>query len=163
MKTLFFRHPSLFRWIMNIWPPFFFCGIRITELSPDFRYARVDLKWRPWTRNVNNTQYGGSLFSMTDPMFALMLFGSLGWDRYLIWDKFADIDYIAPGKGQLTAEFHIEDKDLHAIRDATANGEKHFPEFVVYIRDQQGELVCKVRRVLYVRLRSHFRPGTTSE
>ncbi|MCH8551227.1 MAG: DUF4442 domain-containing protein [Natronospirillum sp.] len=158
MKSLFFRHPFLFRLIMNLWPPFFFCGIRIAELSHDFRYARVELKWRPWTRNVNNSQYGGSLFSMTDPMFALLLFGCLGWDRYLIWDKFADIDYIAPGKGRLTAEFHIEDEDLHSIRKATASGEKHFPEFVVYVRDEQGELVCRVRRVLYVRLRSHFRP-----
>lgn len=163
MKNLFFRHAFLFRWVMNLWPPFFFCGIRIVELSQDFRYARVELKWRPWTRNVNNTQYGGSLFSLTDPMFALLLFGCLGWDRYLIWDKFADIDYIAPGKGKLTAEFRIEDTELHEIRAATANGDKYFPEFVAYVRDPQGELVCKVRRVLYVRLRSDHRPDVPSE
>lgn len=162
MKRLFFRHPTLFRLIMNIWPPFLFAGIRIMDISQDFRYAKVDLKWRVWTRNVNNTQYGGSLFSMTDPMFALLLFGCLGWDRYQIWDKFADIDYIAPGKGRLTAEFKIEDEDLHQIRAATARGDKYFPEFVAYVRDQEGELVCTVRRVLYVRLRSQFRPKDSS-
>lgn len=159
MKDYFFRNPILFRLIMNLWPPFLFAGIRVVSISPDYRYAKVDLKWRPWTRNINNAQYGGSLFSMTDPMFALLLFGCLGWDRYLIWDKFADIDFIAPGKGRLSAEFHIEDHDLHQIRSATANGDKSFPEFVAYVRDEQGELVCKVRRVLYVRLRPQFRPA----
>ena len=160
MRNLFFRHPFLFRWVMNLWPPFLFTGVKIVTICPDYRYAKVDLKWRPWTRNINNTQFGGSLFAMTDPIYALMLFGCLGWDRYLIWDKQAEIDYIAPGKGQLSAEFHIEDEQLHAIKSATSGGDKHFPEFVVNIRDRNGELVCHVKRTLYVRLRPRHRPAS---
>ncbi len=158
MKAFFFRYPILFRLIMNIWPPFFFPGIKVVDISTDYRYARVDLKWRPWTRNINNTQYGGSLFSMTDPIVPLLLFGCLGWDRYIIWDKYADIDYIAPGKGRLTAEFRITDKHIREIRAATENGEKHFPEFVVHVVDQNGDLVCRLTRRLYVRLRPRYRP-----
>ncbi|MCH8531012.1 MAG: DUF4442 domain-containing protein [Saccharospirillum sp.] len=157
MRNLFFKHPILFKWVMNLWPPFLFTGIKIVHISEDFRYTRVDLKWRPWTRNINNTQYGGSLFSMTDPIYALMLFGCLGWDRYLIWDKSADIDFIAPGKGRLTAEFHIEDTQLHDIKHHTESGEKYFPEFVVHVRDQDQNLVCTVKRTLYVRLRPKHR------
>ncbi|KDE39361.1 MAG: DUF4442 domain-containing protein [Nitrincola lacisaponensis] len=157
MRSFFFRYPRLFRWTMNLWPPMFFSGIRLVELSNDFRYARVDLKWRPWTRNVNGTQYGGSLFSMTDPFYALLLFGCLGFDRYLIWDSSAEIDFISPGVGRLTAEFHLEDEQLHEIRQQTAEGDKYFPEFVVYIRDQQGTLVAKVIRRVYVRLKPAYR------
>ncbi len=157
MKAFFFRYPILFRLIMNLWPPFFFPGIKVMDISKDYRYARVDLKWRPWTRNINNTQYGGSLFSMTDPIVALMLFGALGWDRYLIWDKYADIEFVAPGRGRLTAEFHLDDDVLHEIKKATESGEKYFPEFVVNVRDQDGELVCRLTRRIYVRLRSQFR------
>jgi acyl-coenzyme A thioesterase PaaI-like protein len=160
MRNLFFRHPFLFRWVMNLWPPFLFTGVKIMTISPDFRYARVDLKWRPWTRNINNTQFGGSLYSMTDPIYALMLFGCLGWDRYQIWDKKADIDYIAPGKGRLTAEFHIDDEQLHAIKAATASGKKHFPIFTVNVRDRQNELVCHIERTLYVRLKAPHRPAS---
>ncbi|MEX1057820.1 MAG: DUF4442 domain-containing protein [Natronospirillum sp.] len=160
MKALFFRHAWLFKVIMNLWPPFFFPGIKVMRISPDYRYARIDLKWRPWTRNINNSQFGGSLFAMTDPIVPLLLFGCLGWDKYIIWDKYADIDYIAPGKGRLSAEFHMEEVDLHAIKQATANGDKHFPEFKVYVRDQQGELVCTLTRRLYVRLRSPYRCST---
>ncbi|WP_127557061.1 DUF4442 domain-containing protein [Saccharospirillum alexandrii] len=160
MRNLFFRHPFLFRWVMNLWPPFLFTGVKIVAINSDFRYARVDLKWRPWTRNINNTQFGGSLFAMTDPLYALMLYGCLGWDRYLIWDKKADIEYIAPGNGRLTAEFHIEDDQLHSIKAATASGEKCFPVFTVNVRDREGNLVCHVERTLYVRLRHRFRPAS---
>ncbi len=158
-KAWLVRHPNWIRRLMNLWPPFLFVGIRVREISPDFRYARVELKSRPWTRNINNTQYGGSLFSMTDPIFALLLFGSLGWERYLIWDRAADIQFIAPGRGTLTAEFHVEDSQVHEIRLATQNGDKTFPEFQAQIRDAQGELVCTVHRTLYVRLKAPYRPA----
>ncbi len=157
MKAFLFRYPNLFRRVMNLWPPLFFSGIKLVTISSDFRSARVDLKWRPWTKNINASQYGGSLFSMTDPYYALLLFGCLGYERYIIWDKSADIDFISPGIGRLTAEFHLEDEQLHQIREMTAEGDKCFPEFVVYIRDQQGTLVAKVTRRLYVRLHAKHR------
>jgi hypothetical protein len=157
MKAFMFRYPNLFRWVMNLWPPLFFSGIKLASISSDYRSARVDLKWRPWTKNINASQYGGSLFSMTDPFYPLLLFGCLGYDRYIIWDKSADIDFVSPGIGRLTAEFHLEDEQLHEIREMTAGGDKFFPEFVVYIRDQQGTLVARVTRRLYVRLHSRHR------
>lgn len=157
MRSFFFRYPILFRIGMNIWPPIFFSGIKLVSLSTDFRYARVDLKWRLWTRNINGSQYGGSLFSMTDPFYALLLFGCLGFHRYHIWDSSAEIDFISPGIGRLTAEFHLEDIQLQAIREQTAAGDKYFPEFVVYIKDQHGTLVAKVTRRVYVRLKSKYR------
>ncbi len=161
MLDFFFKHPGLFRWLMNLWPPFWFPGIRVVHISHDYLYACVDLKWRPWTRNINGAQYGGSLFSMTDPMLALMLYGILGHQRYHIWDKSAEIDYIKPGIGRLTAEFRISEAQLSDIRQHTAEGEKCFPEFVVYIKDARGEVVCKATRRLYVRLKSAYRPMTS--
>lgn len=160
MRAFFFRYPWLFRLLMNCWPPLLFSGIKLVELGADFRYARVDIKWRPWTRNINGSQYGGSLFSMTDPFYALLLFGCLGFERYHIWDSSADIDFISPGIGRLSAEFHLEDTQLHEIRERTACGDKYFPEFVVYIRDHQGKLVAKVTRRLYIRLKSKYRESS---
>lgn len=161
MRAFFFRYPLLFRLGMNLWPPIFFSGIKLVSLSHDFRYARVDLKWRQWTRNINGSQYGGSLFSMTDPFYALLLFGCLGFHRYHIWDSSAEIDFISPGIGRLTAEFHLEDAQLQEIRQQTAGGGKYFPEFVVYIKDQKGTLVAKVTRRVYVRLKSKYRDEKT--
>ena len=52
---------------LNLWPPFLFAGIHVTEISPDWKRIRVELRMRPWNRNYVKTHFGGSLFAMTDP------------------------------------------------------------------------------------------------
>lgn len=87
---------------------------------------------------------------MTDPIYPLMIMGALGGD-YHVWDKKADIDFIAPGRDALVAEFWLSDSVLQAIKAATNDGEKHFPEFLVHIKDSQNQVVCEVNRTVYVR------------
>ncbi|SDJ10456.1 Acyl-coenzyme A thioesterase PaaI, contains HGG motif [Ferrimonas sediminum] len=141
---------ATFRRIMNLWPPLLFSSIKIEKLAPDYSYCRVALRERPWNRNINRSHYGGSLFSMTDPFYALLLMGKLG-RGYRVWDKSADIDFIKPGKGRLTAEFVIDEATIRQVRQATADGSKYLPKFVVEVKDGRGEVVCRLTRVLYVR------------
>ena len=132
---------------LNAWPPFWGAGIKIETLSDDFRYCRVTLKSRWWNKNANRTQFGGSMFAMTDPIYPLMLMGHFK-NRYYVWDKAGSINYIKPGKGKLAS-----------IVAATAAGDKHFPEFEVTVQDSRGELVAQVKRTLYVRTRPEHRNG----
>lgn len=91
---------------MNIWPPFLGAGIRVKEIDEEFKFARVELKSGLLNRNYVGTHYGGSLFSMTDPFYMLMLLHNLGKD-YIVWDKAAEINYKKPGKGRLRADFNL--------------------------------------------------------
>ncbi|MGL5287536.1 DUF4442 domain-containing protein [Aeromonas sp. RU39B] len=152
----FFKRASRIRMALNWWPPFRGAGIRIDTLSEDFRYCKVVLTSRWGTLNANRTQFGGSMFAMTDPIYPLMLMGYFK-NHYYVWDKSGDIDYIKPGKGPLVAEFHLTDSKLAEIEAATGEGEKHFPEFTVAILDGKGEVVANVRRTLYVRKRREHR------
>jgi len=155
MKWAF--NPAVMRQLLNFWPPFLFSGIKVAELRDDYRYCRVELKNRPWTRNINSSQFGGSMFAMTDPIYTLLLMGALG-NEYLVWDKQADIDFIKPGKGKLTAEFWLSDDAVSSIKAATAEGDKHFPQFVVHIKDCQQQIVAEVNRTVYVRKKAKYRP-----
>lgn len=150
--------PAIMRHLLNFWPPFLFNGIRVVELAEDYRYAKVTLNDRPWRRNINSSQFGGAMFAMTDPIYPLMVMGALG-KEYLVWDKRADIDYIKPGKGKLIAEFFLHDATIQEIQQATAQGDKYFPEFVVHVKNQQQEVVCEVNRTLYVRKKPKHRPS----
>ncbi len=150
--------PAVMRQLLNSWPPFLFAGIKVAELRNDYRYCRVELKNRPWTRNINNTQFGGSMFAMTDPIYPLMLMGVLG-KEYLVWDKQADINFITPGKGKLVAEFWLSDDMVSAIKAATDQGEKHFPQFLLHIKDQHNQIVAEVNRTVYVRKKAQYRPA----
>lgn len=149
-------NPAVMRHLLNLWPPFFFTGIKVVELAEDYRYCKVELKNRPWTRNINSSQFGGSMFAMTDPIYPLMLMGSLG-KEYMVWDKQADINYITPGRGKLTAEFVLTDNELEHIKQQTEAGDKYFPDFVVHVKDCKGELVCEVKRKVYIRKKPKYR------
>lgn len=147
---------GVFKFIVNFWPPLFFSGIKITYLAPDYKETRVALKLRWYNRNYVGTQYGGSLMSMTDPWYMLMIIHNLGRD-YFVWDKHAEIDYIAPGKTHVYAQFTITDEILADIRNKTAGGEKYVPEFIVEIKDDQGNLVARVKRRVYIKLKPRAR------
>ncbi|MGB1261480.1 MAG: DUF4442 domain-containing protein [Cognaticolwellia sp.] len=136
--------------LLNIWPPFLFSGIRVVDISQDFRKANVRLKLGIFNQNAVGVHFGGSLYSMTDPFYMLMILARLGRD-YIVWDKSADIDYIKPGKGTVTAEFLVTDALIADIVAHTADGEKYLPEIPVYVKDSQGEVVAKLNRKLYIR------------
>jgi len=148
--SLLFKKSWFFRFILNAWPPLFFAGIRIKHMSTDFKVARVELTLRPWNKNAVGTHFGGSLFAMTDPFCMLMLLAQLG-DKYLVWDKSADIEFIKPGRGKVSAEFFINQHLIDDIIANTANGDKYLPQIPIFIKDEQGDIVAKLNRTLYIR------------
>ena len=149
---------STFRRIMNLWPPFLFTGIRVTQASKDWRHLRVELRLRPWNRNYVGTHFGGSLFAMTDPMWMLLVMQALGKD-YFVWDKAGEIEFVKPGRGVVHAEFRLDDAALDEIRAATADGQKYLRWFPVEVIDEQGDVVARVRKQLYVRRKPKARPA----
>ena len=149
--------PRLFRWGMNLWPPFRGAGITVRHVADDWSEVRVELTAGRFRRNYVNTHYGGSLFSMTDPFYALMLIHRLG-ERYLIWDQAASIDFVAPGRGPVAAVFSLTEERIREIETQASGGQKVLPQFDVEIRDKAGELVARVRKTLYVRLKPRYRP-----
>ena len=142
--------PFYLKTLINLYPPYLGTGISVRTLAPDFRYIRVDMKLRWFNRNYVNTHFGGSLYAMTDPFYMLMLMNILG-NRYLVWDKSANIAFVKPGKGTVSAEFRVTDEQIDQIFRATAGGEKYLPEFTVDIRDADQILVARVIKQLYVR------------
>jgi acyl-coenzyme A thioesterase PaaI-like protein len=142
--------PRNLRWLMNLWVPFLFGGIRVESISDDWRYARVRLKLRWYNRNYVRTQFGGNLFAMCDPFWMIMTLEALGRD-YIVWDKAGAIDFIAPGRGDVVAEFRLEEAVLDELRAATANGDKALRWFETEVKNTQGELIARVRKQIYVR------------
>lgn len=141
---------SRLRWFMNIWFPFLFSGIRITKFSDDFRYVKVELKSHWYNKNYVGTHFGGSLFAMTDPFWMIMILRNMG-SEYVVWDKAADIEFVKPGRGIVTAEFKLEETLLDELRDAAAGNEKVLRWFDIPVVDSQGDLVAKVRKQVYIR------------
>jgi len=138
------------RRLINLWPPFLFSGIRVTLLSEDYREAEAVLKPHWYNMNYVGVHFGGSLFAMTDACYMVMLVQILG-KGYYVWDQRAAIDYVKPGRGTVTARFAVTDERLKEILDHTAGGEKYLPDFLVEIKDAEGDVVARVVKTLYIR------------
>lgn len=142
--------PRLFGILLSLWGPFRGAGIKITQISADYRHIHVILKKRWSTTNYVGTQFGGSIYAMTDPFFMLMLIQNLGPD-YIVWDKGATIDFVSPGRTELHADFKITDEILADITSHTESGEKYIFDLPVEVLDTNNTLVATVSKKLYVR------------
>ena len=141
--------PTLLR-IIHLWPPYLGAGVKVTHLSPDLRCIEVQMKLRFWNQNYLGTHFGGSLYSMVDPFFVLMLIENLGRD-YEIWDKAASIRFKKPGKGTVKARFEIDGDQIEAIRRQADTEKKVEPLFTVMIRDESDEVIAQVEKLISVR------------
>ncbi|WP_266169549.1 DUF4442 domain-containing protein [Dyella subtropica] len=148
--------PSTFRRLMNLWPPFLCNSIRVQQLSDDWSEATVVLRLRPWNRNYVKSQFGGNLFSMTDPLWMLLVMHQLG-SEYFVWDKAGAIEFVAPGREDVYAHFKLKPSVVDELRTAAANGEKVLRWFETEIKTASGEVVAKVRKQIYVRLKPRAR------
>jgi hypothetical protein len=135
---------------MNLWPPFLGAGIRVKRLRCDWKEIDVQMKLRWWNSNYVGTHYGGSLYSMADPFFMLMLIENLGPD-YIVWDKSASIRFKKPGRGTVSAIFEMTDEQIDEIRQALRSAEKIERMLQVEIKDEAGTAVAEVQKLVHIR------------
>ena len=135
---------------MNLWPPYLGAGIHVTEISADFRRIHVRLRMGLFNRNYFGTHFGGSLFAMTDPFFALMLLHNLP-RGYVVWDKSSRILFKAPGRGTVHADFALDEAHIGEVLAATAEGRKYEPTWPVDIVAPDGQVIATVEKTLHIR------------
>jgi acyl-coenzyme A thioesterase PaaI-like protein len=148
---------STFRYFINLYPPFLLTGIHVTRITDDWTRITVRLRLHWWNRNYVGTHFGGNLFSMADPMWMLILLHCLG-ARYYVWDQAAEITFVAPARTTVYADFVLEPAVLDELRAAAAGGVKVLRWFDVDLKTASGEVVARVRKQLYVRLKPDHRP-----
>ena len=135
---------------LNLYAPFLGAGIRVKRLAPGWKEVDVEMKLRWWNANYVGTHYGGSLYSMTDPFFMVMLIENLGRD-YIVWDKSAAIRFKRPGRGTVTASFRLSDQQIDEIKQALNSEKKIERIFTVEVKDESGTVIAEVEKLLHIR------------
>ena len=87
---------------------------------------------------------------MCDPFFMLILMHHLGRD-YIVWDKATSIQFLKPGRGTVTATFHIAPEQIVELRAQADRKGKIEPVFNVDVIDEQGEVIARVEKRSYIR------------
>ena len=146
--------PHLLKLRLNTYAPYIGSGIKIDHISLDQGLCVVSMELTTLNKNIVGTQFGGSLYSMVDPFYMLMLMHQLG-SNYVVWDKSSHIDFIAPGNSKVTARMKIPSAEVITIQELVKDGEAVFREYKVDIVDDQQKLIATVTKTLYIRLRKY--------
>lgn len=143
--------PSLLN-LISFWPPFLVSGIRVKRYLKAHRVLEVEMGLRFWNWNHERSHFGGSLYAMTDPFYALLIREHLE-EKVEVWVKSATVHFKRPGRGTVTARFELSHSKLQEVRLALEHSRKAEPSFKIEIRDESDKVVAEVEQVVYVRRR----------
>jgi acyl-coenzyme A thioesterase PaaI-like protein len=136
--------------IISWYPPFIGAGIRVHFDPNDPLTVRSSLSLCWFNRNAYETHFGGSLYAMCDPFFALILLRALGKD-FIVWDKAASIQFLRPGKSRVTATFVVPASRVEEVRQEVEAQGTSQPRFQVDVVDEAGRAVAHIDKLLYVK------------
>ncbi|MEV6136036.1 DUF4442 domain-containing protein [Nocardia sp. NPDC051990] len=142
--------PARFRLVMNLYPPLLFAGVRVTRVTPDWTAITVTHRVRPWNSNLNHSAFGGTLFAMTDPFYAVMAAGQLGPGHH-IWNTTGTIEFLCPGRGTVSATMELTPAESDIIRAGIEAEGCSVTTHVTEIHSAEGTLVARAAQSLYVR------------
>lgn len=141
------------KWAMRFYPPLFFQRIWVKKFHKDFRGVEVKISKSLLNTNYNNSIFGGSIFSASDPFYAL-LFDQLLIRRGFkvrVWLKSAQISYLKPGRTNLFFKIVLTDDDIMEAEKALLTIGKFVKSFPMEIVNAEGEICAKVMNEVYVR------------
>lgn len=142
------------RWVLNLYPPFLFGGIRVDAVEDGMRYCRVRIRKSLVSRNLHGTTFGGTMYAAADPFFALMYWQQFARRGVRVdgWTRSATIRFLRPATSDLTMEFRLDDADVEdmarVLNDAGKGDRVHRVEAV----DRDGRVCAIIETEAHVRL-----------
>jgi len=146
--------PHLLKLRINTYAPYVGAGIKLEYLDTDQGLCVVSMDLTALNKNIVGTQFGGSLYAMTDPFYMLLLMQQLG-SNYVVWDKSSHIEFVAPGTSKVTARIKVSSSEATTIRKLAESGEPVFRDYRTEIVDNNQKIIAIVTKTVYIRLRKH--------
>lgn len=149
------------KWLMRIYPPMLFQRIWVKRIHKDFMGIDVKINRSLITNNLGNSIFGGTIFTATDPFYALLL-GQLMQRRgfhVTVWLKSAQISYLKPARTDLNYTIRLGESDVREVEDALKQEGKFIKSFPIEIFDRNNELCVSASNEVYIRNLDFARPG----
>ena len=141
------------KWLMRLYPPMLFQRIWVKKIYKGFTGIDIKINRSFITSNLGKSTFGGTIFSATDPFYAL-LFGQLMQHKgfkITVWLKSANIKYIKPGRYDLFYSIRINQDMISEMENALITEGKFIKEYPIEVYDKHGELCVSVLNEVYIR------------
>ncbi|WP_394661770.1 DUF4442 domain-containing protein [uncultured Acinetobacter sp.] len=142
--------PMVSKFMINRYSPYRGAGIEIDQIDLNNYFIRVKMPLTRKNQNIVGTHFGGSLYSMVDPFYMLILMHHLG-SKYIVWDKSATIHFLAPGRSTVYADIRLDANEIDHVKALAENYAPVIRNYVVNIFDESGIRIAEVYKTLYIR------------
>lgn len=146
--------PISLKWLLRIYPPFFFQRIWVKSIFEDFKGIDVKIYKGPLNINSNKTIFGGTIFSAIDPIYPLLLdqaFRAKGMKNTVAWLKSAKIDYLRPARTDLQFSVRLQDDEIENAYNTIQENGKIVKTFTTDIFDKNGVKCAVSTNEIYIR------------
>lgn len=144
--------PAISKFLLNHYAPYRGAGISIDKIDLANYHIRVKMPLTRKNQNIVGVHFGGSLYSMIDPFYMLILMHHLG-SKYIVWDKAANIQFLSPGRGTVYADIRLDLTEIEHIRTLADNHAPVYRQYTLNIVDEAGIRIAQVEKTVYIRLK----------
>jgi hypothetical protein len=144
---------NMLKWAMRFYPPLFFQRIWVVKFDKGFTGVHVKISRSFLNINFNRTIFGGTIFSASDPFFAL-LFDQILQRRGLkcrIWLRSAEIRYLKPGATDLYFTISLSEQQIKEAVSILETEGKFVKAYPMNIFSPEGLLCATVINEVYIR------------
>jgi hypothetical protein len=144
---------NMLKWAMRFYPPLFFQRIWVIKFDKGFTGVHVKISKSFLNVNYNRTIFGGTIFSASDPFFAL-LFDQILQRRGLkcrVWLRSAEIRYLKPGATNLYFTISLSEEQINEAETILLTEGKFVKAYPMNIFSSEGLLCATVINEVYIR------------
>lgn len=141
------------KWAIRFYPPLFFQRIWVKKFDKGFMGVHVKVSRSFLNINYNRSIFGGSIFSASDPFYAL-LFDQILQRRGFkcrVWLKSAEIRYLKPGRTNLYFTISLSEDEIIEAETALNTVGKFVKAYPINITNSANELCATVVNEVYIR------------
>lgn len=141
------------KWLMCLYPPMLLQRIWVQKIHKGFKGADIKINRSLFTSNFGKAIFGGTIFSATDPFYAILFGQILKHKGYniIVWLKSASIRYLKPGRTDLYYSILITD-DMINEAESELNAKGVFVKtYPVEVYSKSGQLCAVAKNEIYIR------------
>jgi acyl-coenzyme A thioesterase PaaI-like protein len=117
-------------------------GVRVIELSEDWRRAEILLPLTRFNRNPGGGMFGGAIAALADPIAALSC--NRVFPGHSVWTRALRLDFVREARGDLLLRFAMRSDQEQRIGAELARSGRANPEFEFSFYSGDGRLCVRV-------------------
>lgn len=141
------------KWLMRLYPPMLLQRIWVQKIHKGFKGADIKINRSLFTLNFGKAIFGGTIFSATDPFYAILFSQILNHKGYniTVWLKSASIQYLKPGRTDLYYSISITDEMIMEVESELNKKGVFVKTYPIEVYSKNGELYAVAKNEIYIR------------